>query len=148
MGTTFSQELFRKLPVVGILRFFKREEVERLVPASVEGGLCNIEEHRIAAADLSGVALRCFDKAAGRWAIYWVSERHGLLQPPVYGGFAGDIGLFEGDDFDSGRPVKVRFEWTRLMPGAARWEQAFSYDDGQTWETNWVMDFRRHQPSC
>jgi len=43
MGTTFSQELFRKLPVVGILRFFKREEVEKLVPASLEGGLCNVE---------------------------------------------------------------------------------------------------------
>ena len=43
MGTTFNHELFKKLPVVGILRFFKREEVEKLVPASVEGGLCNIE---------------------------------------------------------------------------------------------------------
>ena len=43
MGTSFNQEQFRKLPVVGILRFFKREEVEKLVPASVEGGLCNIE---------------------------------------------------------------------------------------------------------
>ena len=40
---TFNRDLFRKLPVVGILRFFKREEVEKLVPASVEGGLCNIE---------------------------------------------------------------------------------------------------------
>jgi 2-dehydro-3-deoxyphosphogluconate aldolase/(4S)-4-hydroxy-2-oxoglutarate aldolase len=43
MGTSFSHELFKKLPVVGILRFFKREEVEKLVPASLEGGLCNIE---------------------------------------------------------------------------------------------------------
>jgi 2-dehydro-3-deoxyphosphogluconate aldolase/(4S)-4-hydroxy-2-oxoglutarate aldolase len=43
MGTTFNRELFRKLPVVGILRFFKREEIEKLVPASLEGGLCNIE---------------------------------------------------------------------------------------------------------
>jgi len=43
MGATFDDGLFRKLPVVGILRFFKRAEVERLVPASLEGGLCNIE---------------------------------------------------------------------------------------------------------
>jgi len=40
---TFNDALFRKLPVVGILRFFKRAEVEKLVPASIEGGLCNIE---------------------------------------------------------------------------------------------------------
>lgn len=43
MGTAFNPELFKKLPVVGILRFFKKEEVEKLVPASMEGGLCNLE---------------------------------------------------------------------------------------------------------
>jgi 2-dehydro-3-deoxyphosphogluconate aldolase/(4S)-4-hydroxy-2-oxoglutarate aldolase len=40
---SFNDALFKKLPVVGILRFFKRAEVEKLVPASLEGGLCNIE---------------------------------------------------------------------------------------------------------
>jgi 2-dehydro-3-deoxyphosphogluconate aldolase/(4S)-4-hydroxy-2-oxoglutarate aldolase len=43
MGATFDDGLFRKLPVVGILRFFTRAEVEKLVPASIQGGLCNIE---------------------------------------------------------------------------------------------------------
>jgi 2-dehydro-3-deoxyphosphogluconate aldolase / (4S)-4-hydroxy-2-oxoglutarate aldolase len=40
---SFNDALFKKLPVVGILRFFKRAEVEKLVPASIDGGLCNIE---------------------------------------------------------------------------------------------------------
>src|SRR5579863_9166689 len=43
MSATFDDALFRKLPVVGILRFFKRAEVEKLVPASIAGGLRNIE---------------------------------------------------------------------------------------------------------
>jgi 2-dehydro-3-deoxyphosphogluconate aldolase/(4S)-4-hydroxy-2-oxoglutarate aldolase len=43
MSGAFNQELFGKLPVVGILRFFGRAEVENLVRASMEGGLCNIE---------------------------------------------------------------------------------------------------------
>jgi len=43
MSATFNDALFKKLPVVGILRFFRREEVEKLVPASIDGGLCNIE---------------------------------------------------------------------------------------------------------
>ncbi|HXN40616.1 MAG TPA: hypothetical protein VN918_02420 [Myxococcaceae bacterium] len=43
---------------------------------------------------------------------------------------------------DEGRPVKVRFIWTKLGPNKALWEQAFS-PDGRAWETNWVMDLTR-----
>lgn len=43
MSAAFDEALFKKLPVVGILRFLKRTEVEKLVPASIDGGLCNIE---------------------------------------------------------------------------------------------------------
>lgn len=39
----FNDEMFRRFPVVGILRAFRAEEIERLVPASLDGGLCNIE---------------------------------------------------------------------------------------------------------
>ncbi len=43
MATPFNQARFRQLPVVGILRFFPREQVERLVPAALAGGLRNLE---------------------------------------------------------------------------------------------------------
>jgi len=43
MSTPFDQTLFQQLPIVGILRFFKRAEIEKLVPASIQGGLCNLE---------------------------------------------------------------------------------------------------------
>jgi len=105
-------------------------------------GLCNVEEHRIAGRD-SGVALRCYDRASKRWAIYWVSGRDGQLQLPVHGGFEGSEGHFEGDDTYDGRPIKVRFLWQKLSPDTARWQQSFSFDAGQSWETNWIMDFDR-----
>jgi hypothetical protein len=107
------------------------------------GGLCNVEEHRISRANASGIAIRCFDEASGRWAIYWISEQDGKLQPPVYGGFRGDEGLFGGVGTDDGRLVDIRFVWRRLSPDSASWEQAFSYDQGRTWETNWTMAFDR-----
>ena len=70
-------------------------------------------------------------------------RRPGLLDPPVLGGFDGDVGIFEGDDVFDGRPIRVRFTWSRVTTPAPRWEQAFSADGGETWETNWVMDFTR-----
>jgi hypothetical protein len=52
-------------------------------------------------------------------------------------------GEFYGDDTHEGRQVRVRFVWSGVSPGGARWEQAFSVDGGQTWVTNWTMDFSR-----
>jgi len=42
-----------------------------------------------------------------------------------------------------GRPLHVRFIWDQLTAQTARWQQAFSFDEGDRWETNWVMEFIR-----
>jgi len=90
-----------------------------------------------------GMSFRFFDAETQRWSIYWAdSRRPGELDPPVFGTFSGDIGVFEGEDEFEGRPIKVRFIWSGTRTRTPRWEQAFSADDGETWETNWVMDFR------
>jgi hypothetical protein len=117
-------------------------------PASVRayvmlGGVTNVDEVIFPTKGWSGTTFRHFDKEMRQWSIYWVNSRDGKMQSPVYGGFDGDIGLFYGDDTDEGRPIKVVFKWTRVGPDGARWEQAFSYDDGKTWETNWVNEHRR-----
>jgi hypothetical protein len=87
-----------------------------------------------------GMSFRFFDPETRQWSIYWAdSRRPGLLDPPVIGSFSGDVGVFEGDDTFKGRPIRVRFIWSGLTTSTPRWEQAFSDDDGETWETNWVM---------
>jgi hypothetical protein len=96
------------------------------------------------AGGFTGMSFRFLDPEAGRWSIYWAdSRRPGRLDPPVLGGFDGDSGVFEGDDVLDGRPIRVRFTWSEITTPTPRWEQAFSDDGGDTWETNWVMDFTR-----
>jgi hypothetical protein len=65
--------------------------------------------------------------------------------PGQVGGFDGDVGFFYGDDVDEGKPVRVVYRWERQDPTHARWEQAFSYDDGRTWETNWKMELTKRE---
>lgn len=43
----------------------------------------------------------------------------------------------------AGRRAAVRFEWLTANKDSPRWQQSFSYDGGQTWTLNWVMDLRR-----
>ena len=43
MSTPFNDTLFRSMPIVGILRFFPRAQVEQLVPAVMAEGLVNLE---------------------------------------------------------------------------------------------------------
>lgn len=90
-----------------------------------------------------GMTIRLFDPRAREWSIYWVDNRSVQLQPPVRGRFDGGVGTFHGRDAHRGTPVLARFVWTVASPDRARWEQAFSTDEGATWETNWIMEFER-----
>ena len=89
-----------------------------------------------------GMSFRFYDPQKDQWAIYWADTRRpGLLDAPVFGSFSGDVGIFEGDDTFEGKPIRMRFIWSGITTPTPRWEQAFSEDDGETWETNWIMDF-------
>lgn len=108
-------------------------------------GLGNEDEFRCDYDDgpFTGMSFRFFDTQKKLWAIYWADNRRGVLDPPVYGRFEGDQAVFEGDDTFEGRPIRVRFIWSRVRSASPQWEQAFSDDGGKTWETNWIMEFSR-----
>jgi hypothetical protein len=90
------------------------------------------------------VSLRTFDPKASRWSIWWFDGRYPAhLDPPVVGGFENGVGSFYADDTFDGKPIRMRFIWSRTDTAAPRWEQAFSTDGGKSWETNWIMDFTR-----
>ncbi|MBA3592701.1 MAG: hypothetical protein M3Q12_13860 [Pseudomonadota bacterium] len=106
------------------------------------GGMGNTDEMLHDAGPV-GMSLRFLDLQTRQWNIYWVSPEDGLLQPPVTGEFFNGTGVFEGVDTHEGQPVRVRYTWSGTHTATPRWKQAFSTDDGKTWETNWVMTFTR-----
>lgn len=109
-------------------------------------GFGNIDENEINLPGdrYRGMSLRTWDPAKARWSIYWLDSRiPGRLFPPVLGRFEDGLGLFYGDDEFDGRSIRVRYVWSRMTDSSARWEQAFSLDEGNSWESNWVMDFTR-----
>jgi hypothetical protein len=115
---------------------------------AILGGMGNVEDFKPewpGHEGFEGAALRLFDPATARWSIWWMDNRSGQLQPPVVGGFADGVGEFFGDDQHEGVPVLVRFRWSDITPDTARWEQAFSTDNGATWEVNWIMTNTRQQ---
>jgi hypothetical protein len=115
------------------------------VARPILGGVGNEDEFRT---DYDGgfvaMSFRFFEPRSGQWSIYWADARRpGPLDPPVVGGFTGDTGIFEGPDTFAGRPIVVRYTWSRVTTPSPRWAQAFSADGGATWETNWIADFTR-----
>ena len=125
--------------------YFGRRIAWGALAAIVLGGLGNED---VCCTDYAGgfvgMSFRFFDPDSGLWSIYWAdSRRPGLLDPPVLGSFSDGVGIFEGDDTFEGRPIRVRFTWSGIDTPTPRWEQAFSDDGGETWETNWIMDFKR-----
>jgi hypothetical protein len=94
-----------------------------------------------------GTALRAFDLKTEEWAIWWIDSRYPdlPLDPPVKGRFANGVGTFYSDSLVDGKTVRTRFIWSQITPASAHWEQASSEDAGKTWDTNWIMEFRRVQ---
>ena len=110
-------------------------------------GQGDIEEHIFARQTgiTYGTAIRTFDLKSEEWAIWWIDSRypHLALDPPVKGRFANGVGTFYSDSVANGKTVRTRFIWSQITTTSAHWEQASSEDAGKTWDTNWLMEFRR-----
>jgi hypothetical protein len=103
----------------------------------------NLDEIVFSTKGTRGLTLRLYDTERKEWSLYWSNSQTGRLYPPVVGTFRDGRGDFYGDDVVDGKPIKAHFIWTGTTTDTPRWEQEFSADDGNTWETNWIMEFSR-----
>lgn len=111
---------------------------------SILEGMASVEELRIPTRKFSGMGLRVLNKETQRWSEFWMNAKNGiLLVPGVEGFFQDGLGTFIADQQDGEQTIQVRGMWDNISPTTCRWQQATSRDGGQSWQTNWLMDWTR-----
>lgn len=81
--------------------------------------------------------IRLFNAKTRLWSLYWVTSTTGVMDPPVVGSFENSIGHFFTKDTFNGKPIIMMFRWDARDKDRPIWSQAFSPDNGKTWEWNW-----------
>jgi hypothetical protein len=101
-------------------------------------GIGNMDVYRtmVDGKPFEGIAIRLFNPKTKLWSIYWADSNVGVMDPPVVGSFEGNIGKFYCKDKFKGKDIVVAFIWDKTDPENPVWSQAFSPDNGKTWEVN------------
>jgi len=144
--------------LIGMWKVYHRRLVERLkgsteweefegdtIARKILNGLGNLDENIIhmKTGPVHAISLRLFNPQSKEWSIHWSTDRMGVLDVPMIGGFKDGRGEFYSQEVFEGRHIYNRFIWSKIAAESCQWEQAFSADGGKTWETNWIMEFER-----
>jgi hypothetical protein len=89
-----------------------------------------------------GMTVRLFNPKTRLWSIYWADSKRVVLDVPQIGSFENNVGRFYGRDVWDGKPIIIQYKWV-ADPVSPEWSQAFSADNGKTWEWNWYMNMTR-----
>jgi hypothetical protein len=85
-----------------------------------------------------GLSLRLYNPQTRTWTLNFANSSDGTVTTPAVGQFKNGRGEFFDKETFNGRPVLLRFVISDITPTSCRFEQAFSEDDGKTWEINWM----------
>jgi hypothetical protein len=120
--------------------FESTQEMHRVL-----NGIGNIDNY-LATFDgvpFEGMSIRLFNPKTKLWSIYWADSNEGKLDPPVVGSFENNVAHFFTKDSFNGKKILVVFRWDARDKDNPIWSQAFSEDNGKTWEWNWYMYFSK-----
>ena len=106
----------------------------------VWGGRANLVELEAdgPSGHFEGLSLRLYKPNTQQWSLNFASSSDGTMTPPTIGGFKDGRGEFYSQETLNGQPILVRFVISDITPTSCRFEQAFSADEGKTWEVNWI----------
>jgi hypothetical protein len=90
-----------------------------------------------------GMTVRLFNPKTKLWSLYWADSNQVKFDPPVVGSFENNVGHFFTKDIFEGKNIIVVFRWDARDKNNPVWSQAFSDDNGSTWEWNWYMYMTR-----
>ncbi|WP_233841801.1 hypothetical protein [Dyella sp. 2HG41-7] len=115
------------------------------VVRKVWGGEANLVEldMRNASRRVKLASFRLYNPTTHQWSLNVVNANSGELGVPTIGAFANGRGVFYDKEDLNGKPIVVRFVIEPRSDDSIHFEQAFSADNGKTWETNWIADDTR-----
>jgi hypothetical protein len=107
---------------------------------SLLDGRANLVELDVSGASgrIQGLSLRLYDPRSRQWSIRFASAADGELGVATVGAFKDGRGEFYDQETFAGRAILVRNVFSEIGGERYRFEQAFSDDDGKTWEVNWI----------
>jgi hypothetical protein len=95
-----------------------------------------------------GMTLRLYNPQAHQWNLYWANGKDGTLATAMVGEFKDGRGVFYDQETNNGRAILSRNIYFDITPTSYRFEQAYSDDGGQTWETNFTAALTREEPDA
>ena len=125
-------------PLTGSTTWVEMEGVTTV--KKVWGGRANLVELEAdgPGGHFEGLSLRLYNPDTHQWSLNFASSSDGTMTPPTIGEFKNGRGEFYSKETLNGRPILVRFVISDITPTSCRFEQAFSADEGKTWEVNWI----------
>lgn len=125
-------------PLTGSTTWVEMDGITKVT--KVWGGRANLVELEAdgPSGHFVGLSLRLYNPETHKWSLNFANAADGTLTTPTIGEFKNGVGEFYDHESLNGRPVLVRFLISRVTPDSCKFEQAFSPDEGKTWEVNWV----------
>jgi hypothetical protein len=110
------------------------------VVQKVWDGRANLVELEVdgPAGHIEALSLRLYNPQSHQWSLNFANSRVGSIGNPTIGEFKNGRGEFLDQEVFNDRTILNRFIISDITPNSCHFEQAFSDDEGKTWEVNWV----------